>query len=234
MTCRMLIAVGQFPVRQLLDDFKLMALNRNEAHERNRNNPNYLHDNGWGIVLGKSGNLKELYKKDIPCWKDPRFLKYYDAKPDFVMVHARRASDKNLVNLSFTHPFERDGWYFCHNGTVTDLKSKEKNDSEQFFALLLSSIKKHSIVGEAVKNTVDKIKEYTALNCILANKAFVYILVKYQENPEYYTMKYLENKNYIIVSSEVLPNFNGEWKKLSNSTLLELDIAHRRLITLIC
>ena len=56
MTCRMLIAIGQFPVAQLLDDFKLMALNRNEPHELNRNNCNFIHDDGWGVVLGKTGS----------------------------------------------------------------------------------------------------------------------------------------------------------------------------------
>ena len=133
MACRMVIGLGQFPVAQLLDDFKLMALNRNEIHERNKENYNYIHDDGWGIVQGKSGSLIELYKKSVPCWKDSRFLKHYDAKPDFVIAHARKATDKNTVNLSFTHPFEREGWYFYHNGTVTELRSKEKSDSEQFF-----------------------------------------------------------------------------------------------------
>jgi len=225
----MLIAAGQFPVAQLLDDFKLMALNRNEKHERNRNNCNYIHDDGWGIVLGKSGNLKELYKKDVPCWKDSRFLEYYNAKPDFLIVHARRATDKKLVNLSFTHPFEREGWYFCHNGTVTELRSKEKSDSEQFFALLLFNIQKHSSVKEAIKSTVNQTKKYTALNFILANNTSAYILVKYQKDPDYYTMKCLENEDYTIISSEALPNFNGEWKKINNGALLELNIASRMI-----
>lgn len=230
MTCRMLIAVGQFPVAQLLDDFKLMALNRNEKHELNRNNRNFIHDDGWGIVLGKSGKLKELYKKDVPCWKDPRFLEYYNAKADFLIVHARRATDKNFVNLSYTHPFEREGWYFCHNGTVIDPPSKEKRDSEQFFALLLSNIKQEDNIERAIKATLGQIKNYTALNFMLANNASAYILVKYKQNPDYYTMKNLENENHVIISSETLPNLKAEeWKKIANDTLLQLDIAHRRL-----
>jgi hypothetical protein len=33
----MLVAAGRFPMAQMLDNFKLMALNRNEIHERNNN-----------------------------------------------------------------------------------------------------------------------------------------------------------------------------------------------------
>ena len=229
MDCRMLIAVGQFPIAQLLDDFKLIALNRNEKHELNRNNCNFIHDDGWGIVLGNSGKLKELYKKDVPCWKDPRFLKYYNAKVDFLIVHARRASDKKFVNLSYTHPFEREGWYFCHNGTVVDPPSKQKRDSEQFFSLILSNIKQQENIKQAIEDTSGQIIDYTALNFILANNASAYVLVRHKRNPDYYTMKSLENEDHVIISSEVLPNFKGEWKKIANDTLLQLDIAHRRL-----
>jgi predicted glutamine amidotransferase len=223
----MVIALGQFSMIQLLSDFKLMALNRNELHELNRKNCNYLHDSGWGIVLGKSGSLEEFYKKDVACWKDPRFHEYYNTKPDFVIVHARKASRGSPINLSFTHPFEREGWYFCHNGTINQFLAEDKSDSEEFFDLLLSKIKKPNEVKEAIRKAINEIKEYTALNFILANKAYAYILVKYLKYPRYYSMKYLQNEHCFIVSSEILPNFQGKWEKIANNTLLKLDISNR-------
>lgn len=235
MACRMLIAVGKFPVDQLLDGFKLMALNENEKHEKNRDNPNYIHDDGWGIVLGKSGNLIEIYKRAVPCWKDPKFMKYYDANVDFILVHARRASNKKLGrNLTLTHPFEREGWCFCHNGTVSELEVKGESDSERFFALLMANMKQQENVKDAIETTVKNLKKYTALNFILvnarANNALAYILVKYQKNPNYYTMKFFENKDHIIVSSEVLPNFKGEWKRIKNATLLEIPFPQKKAL----
>ena len=224
MACRMLVAVGQFPVARLLDSFKLMVLNRNQIHELNENNCNFIHGDGWGIVIGRSGKIEEFYKKAVPCWKDPRFLEYYNIKPDFVIVHARKASKGTPVNCSCTHPFERENWYFCQNGTVTQLKSKEKSDSEQFFALLLANIRQNNDVKEGIKNTIKQMKEYTALNFILANCNKSYILIKYQKYPKYYTMKYLKNENYVIVSSEALPNFHGEWTKIVNNNLVVLDV----------
>jgi len=218
----MLVAVGKFSIAQLLEDFQLMALNRNERHELNRKNSKFVHGDGWGIVTGKSGKL-ECYKKDVACWKDLKFHSYCNADMDFVVLHARRASS-GLVNYNFTHPFERNGWYFCHNGTICDFKSKERSDSEQFFSLILDNLQRHSDAEEAIKNAVNQVKAYTALNFILANDNKTYILVKHRERPEYYTMKYLKNENCVIVSSEVLPNFKGDWRKICNNTIFDLDI----------
>jgi predicted glutamine amidotransferase len=228
MACRMLIAVGSFQVEHLFRDFKLMAMSKNEKHENNENDP-YVHDDGWGVALGKSGKLTELYKKDVPCWRDPNFQRYYGVGADFVIAHARRATDKNFVDLTYTHPFERKGWYFCHNGTVIEPKAKEKRDSEQFFELLLSNIQAQNDVRESIENTVNEIKDYTALNFILANRDFAYILTKHKTKPLYYTMKFSKNKEYIIVSSESLPHFGGQWETISNNSLIEVDIAHRTM-----
>ncbi len=229
MTCRMLIAIGNFQAENVFRDFKLMAMNKNEKHENNRNNSDFLHNDGWGVVLGKSGRLTEVYKKDVACWKDPRFRRYYKANVDYVIAHARRATDKNFVDLSYTHPFEKEGWYFCHNGTLVKPPAKDKRDSELLFKLLLSNIENRSTAKEGIKNAVERIKDFTALNFILANSDFGYVLIKYKKKPLYYSMKYLKKKDYIIVSSEILPHFKGRWKTIDNDTLLELNISNRSL-----
>jgi predicted glutamine amidotransferase len=226
----MLVAIGQFSMVQLLNDFKLMALSRTDhKHELNKANCNFIHSDGWGIVLGKSGKIEELYKKDVACWKDPRFQEYYNVNADFVILHARRASSGAPIDCSYTHPFEKEGWYFCHNGTITDPPAEDKRDSEQFFTLLLTNIKQHDNVKEAIKDSIDQMKDYTALNFILANSNKAYILVKHRQSPDYYTMKYSQKENYVIVSSETLPNFSGEWARIANGTVLELDIQNNEL-----
>jgi len=229
----MVVAVGEFRVDRLLDGFRLMGTNRNEKHEHNKNDTGFIHGDGWGIVSGKSGKL-ELYKKEGACWKDPKFHHYYNVDMDFAILHARRASAGTPVEYSFTHPFEKNGWYFCHNGTINDFRSKGRSDSEQFFSTILDNLRQHGDAKEAIKRTVNQIKKYTALNFILSNKNKAYILVKYGKSPEYYTMKYLQNKKYVIVSSEVLPNFKTEWIKIANDTILELDIIDRQIETFAC
>lgn len=228
MACRMLIAAGAIPVRLLLDDFKLMAMNKNEKHELNRNNPSFTHEDGWGILTGICGNL-EHYKKEAACWHDQKFHDYYTRQADLIMLHARKASPCTPINYEFTQPFTKNGWYFCHNGTINDFISEHRSDSEQFFSLILDQLSQHDNVAKAIKKTVSKINNYTALNFILCSKDKAFVLIKYQKYPKYYTMKYLRNQNYTIVSSEILPNFKGGWKRTSNNTLLELDFRTRNI-----
>ena len=235
MTCRMLVATGRLPIRKILDDFKLMAQNKNEKHELNRNNPNFIHGDGWGIVVGKSGKL-ESYKKSIACWEDPKFDEYYNINTDFIMLHARKASPHTPISYEFTHPFEKDGWYFCHNGTIYDFKGmREKSDSKQLFKMILNSLTHSSSIIEAILKTVKKRRKYSSLNFILANRDKAYVLNMYGKNekgmeyPKYYTMKYLVGKNYAIISSEHLPSFGDEWKDIENRTILVLDRTIHRI-----
>ena len=228
MPCRMLVAVGEFQMARLLDDFKLMALNRNEKHELNRDNPDFIHDSGWGIVLGTSGSLAELYKKDVPLWQDPHYEAYSDAVSDFVLLHARRASPGSPVDLSHTHPFERNGSYFCHNGTITDPQFEDQRDSENFFHLILEHLKQGEKPEAAIRQAGSQMKDYTAINLIITYKDKAYILVDHRKNPDYYTMKYIEHPHYTIVSSETLPSFTGKWTRIPSNTLLATDtLSHR-------
>jgi glutamine amidotransferase len=225
----MLVGAGRLPVKKLLDDFKLMAQNKNEKHELNKNNPNFIHGDGWGIVIGKSGKL-ESYKKSIACWKDPKFNECYNTDADFIMLHARRASQGMPVTYEFTHPFEKDCLYFCHNGTIYDFEGiEEKSDSKQLFKMILNNLKHYSDVIDAIRKTVNNFEIFSALNFILANDNKAYVLDMYGKNkygrefPKYYTMKYLVKENYAVISSERLPSFDSEWRKIENKTILVLN-----------
>jgi len=224
----MLVAAGQLSMPRILDDFKLVAMNRNERHELNLNDPNFTHSDGWGIVAGKSDKM-DFYKKAVACWEDPKYIEFYDVKADFLLLHARRASPGVSVNYAFTHPFRKDGWFFCHNGTVKDFVKPDTSDSEVFFEMLLGKMKEKNSVPEVIKYAIKQLKEYTALNFILANKRKAYVLNKWILNyPKYYTMKYLEKEDFTIVSSERLEHFEG-WSPVGNNVLIELDIPTRRI-----
>jgi len=228
MTCRMLVAAGQLSIPKILDDFKLIAVNRNEKHELNAKDPNFTHSDGWGIVIGKSGKL-DFYKKAAACWEDPKYHEYYNADADFLVLHARKASPGASVGDAFTHPFRKDGWLFCHNGTVKDFVKPDRSDSETFFKLLLGKMRERDSVPEAIEHSVRQLKEYTALNFILANKTKAYVLNKWVLNyPKYYTMKYLAREDFAIVSSERFERFEG-WNSMGNNVLIELDIPTHRI-----
>jgi glutamine amidotransferase len=227
----MLVGGGKMPIAQLLDGFQLMAQNRNEKHEH-WGDPNYVHGDGWGIVVKRLGKL-ECYKKEIACWEDPKFTDFYKVETDFVMLHARKASPGIPKSYKFTYPFEEDGCYFCHNGTIYDhdFRTEGKSDAQQLFARILHNMKTCKDAVEAIR-TVKSIRDYSALNFILAKDGQVYVLNMYGKRGEktsnYYTMRYLQREEYTLVSSEPLESFGDYWKKMDNCTLLKLNISDRR------
>lgn len=140
MTCRMPVSVGELPVPRILSSFELMALNRNEKHELNRNNRDFIHADGWTTVLGKSGKVEDFYKKGLSCWEDPKFLEYRRVNTDLIILHTRKASLGSPVNYSYTHPFQKEGWYFCHNGNIKDPPAEDHRDTERFFQQTLANL----------------------------------------------------------------------------------------------
>lgn len=231
MACRMLVAAGRLPLGRLLDDFQLMALNRNEEHEY-RHHPDHTQGDGWGVVTGKAGRF-ECNKNVMPCWHDPRFIDLYQADLDFVMLHARKASPGMAVKYGFTHPFQENGWYFCHNGTIHDFVVEDRSDAQQLFALVLENVRQYVNITEAIRRTVTSLKDYSALNFMLCKDDRVYVLSMYgrrgDQTPNYFTIKYLQAEDYVIVSSERLLNCGGEWRAMQNGTLLTLTLPDRRI-----
>lgn len=226
MACRMLVGIGKLPLGRLLDDFKLMAQNNNERHEHS-DDPGHIQGDGWGIVTGRSGEF-ECYKNAVPCWRDPKFADLYKLDLDFIMLHARKASPGMAVKYEFTHPFEEDGWYFCHNGTIYDFTAKETSDAQQLFALLLKNARHREDITEAIRTTARSLKEYSALNFILFKPDRLYVLnmrgKRGEQTPHYFTMKYVQADDYVVISSERLQSCGKEWREMQNATLLTLTI----------
>jgi len=231
MACRMLVGTGRLPLARLLGGFRLMAQNRTGGHEYS-DIPGHIHDDGWGVVYGRSGVLTH-YRGEVACWEDPAFADLYRVGPDFIILHARRASPGIAVKHQFTHPFEQDGWHFCHNGTVYDLGTEEISDSQRLFALTLDNMNQRHDVAEAVRRTMRSLKAYTALNFILFGKDRVYVLNMYggkgEKTPKYYTMSYLRADDYTVVSSESLPGLDPGWQEMKNGSLLTLTVPDRTL-----
>jgi predicted glutamine amidotransferase len=231
MACRMLVAVGRLPVAVLLDDFMVMAQNRSGNHEHS-GRPDHIQRDGWGVVTRRSEGLT-YYRKEVACWDDPRFTELYGADPGFLMLHARKASPGIAVKYEFTHPFEQDGWYFCHNGTIYDFKDRQRSDAQQLFTLILDSIRRGSDVFDAVSAAVASVRDYSALNFILFKRDHVYVLNLYgkrgEATPIYFTMSYVETEDCTAICSERLPALDREWKRIENGTLLTLSIPDRAI-----
>ncbi len=231
--CRMLIALGNFRTDWLIDDFILMAADRNEKHENNANEQ-FLHGDGWGIVYEQSGEFR-LSRAITPCYEDVRFNHYRSIQSSFFMMHARKGS-KGIVNIRNVHPFREKDYIFCHNGAVNDELSLDdrfvpsgETDSERFFYYLLSQMPDGRIQDQLIRPVYAKMTDYTGMNTMITDGLSTYVVNWYSKNPDYYNMKLFMNDEALIVSSEVLPHFKGNWQKLVNRDILKINNSSRTI-----
>jgi predicted glutamine amidotransferase len=226
----MLIAVGNVNVNLLLDGLVTMANDENEKHERNQNkNGNWKHDGGWGIAYLEN-NRWIVEKSTKPIFKDPKVNKFRNVKTNLVILHARKVTI-GKISMENTHPFQLNEFIFCHNGTVRDkiyydskFTVKGDTDSEHLFGSILTENKKEKNIIEAIRNNLNKYQNYTGINFILANRNKSYVFIKKNNQPKYYQMKMGKKKDFLIVSSEELPQLpNIEWQKIKQEEIIEID-----------
>ena len=112
------------------------------------------HRDGWGIAVFDAQSGKWSVEKGIACaGEDERFHRLaIGTRGDLLVSHVRQKTigDTSLAN---THPFERGGWVFAHNGTIRDVawlraqvsaeraaEIEGETDSELLFAWVLTRL----------------------------------------------------------------------------------------------
>ncbi|HEY3421300.1 MAG TPA: class II glutamine amidotransferase [Methanomassiliicoccales archaeon] len=128
-------------------------------------------------------------------------------EPGFVMAHVRNptSGERNLLN---THPFQKDGWLFSHNGTLGDPHSfrarlleryadtlQGDTDSEVMFHYLLQRIEQAGQAETGVLSAVqdmcrDQSEGTSSLNFALTDGAVLFVLRKAFINDEKYPMNF--------------------------------------------
>ncbi|MCM3883237.1 class II glutamine amidotransferase [Frankia sp. R82] len=112
--------------------------------EQSRRNPD-----GTGLGFFAADGRPELFRQPIAAWQDQQFAAHArHARSTSFVAHVRHAST-GAVSVPNTHPFERSGRLFAHNGVVEGLPALEhqlgaevmasvggETDSERLFALI--------------------------------------------------------------------------------------------------
>ena len=225
--CRMLIAVGTVNVSWLIDDFITMARDKNERHENNENK-DFPHGDGWGISYIENEKLK-VYKSPKPCYEDSEIHSFKQKDSPLFILHARRGS-VGEVKWENVHPFNYSNYVFCHNGTIDEELKYEKKfiprgetDSERLFYYLLSG-QKNGLTEKSIFDKYIKINDFMGMNTIVTDGNISYIINWYEKKPKYYTYKILKEKDFVIISSEILPHFkNSSWQKTKNHDIVKLN-----------
>lgn len=183
------------------------------------------HKDGWGIAY--QDNNQFIIKKSLKPVFEDNTEEFNEIKTNFVILHARfkTVGDTKFEN---TQPYQHGEFVYCHNGTIKkEIKyNKDKfkpignTDSEQLFYSILS---KDLPIQKAIKKTFDGIELKPNSNIILSNKEKTYIYSSYRTLPNYLQMYVGKGENVIVISSEKIPQLNGEWNKLPFETVIEIN-----------
>jgi predicted glutamine amidotransferase len=236
----MLISIGEVKVNSLIKSMKHMSANKNgitsemvknlEDKEIKklflRNGPH--HQDGWGIAYEKDNNFK-IKKSTNSILKDPKIFSLRDIKTNHILLHTRYKTigSKSLKN---TQPFQHENFIFSHNGTIKKkikydqqrFPNKPGTDSEALFYSILSKIDKISM-PESIKTTFDSIEKEPNSNIFLSTKDKTYIYSSSRTLPDYYRMKIGKNKDFIVISSEIIPLKDVSWEDLPFGQVVEIQ-----------
>jgi predicted glutamine amidotransferase len=129
-----------------------------------------------------------------------------------------------------SHPFERDGWLFAHNGGLKGCSLPEGLiDSEYFFRLILDRVEEsdwegvHSAIESARETVIETCESHSSLTLFLSDGDFLYAYREFihPKHEDYYTLFHTPYKGGWLISSEPvdLPSDSADWKPLRNREL---------------
>lgn len=137
------------------------------------------HPDGWGIAtFERARSAWQVHKGTERAYEDSRFHEIAGRSEGHLLVAHVRQKTVGPTRLENTHPFERDGWLFAHNGTVKAIDvvrsraSKARlaevqgdTDSEVLFAHLLTRLDEAGLAklgDEAARVAATKVVETAA------------------------------------------------------------------------
>lgn len=145
-----------------------------------------LHRDGWGYAVSHEPRELDVYRSPLAALDDPQLAALRADRARAGILHLRWASLGLPVREENSHPFVAfpDGPVaFAHNGSVHDhaeiepLLGEEQRalrrgdtDSELYFLLFLRSLSRIADVGDALRATVEAIRDLApvaSLNAVL-------------------------------------------------------------------
>ncbi len=171
---------------------------------------------GWGCSYLEDGKWIH-YKNITPIWEDD--ITQFPTT-NRLIVHARSAfKDKDII-VENNMPFYDEKYIFIFNGELNGVKIKSDGriGAEKIFNFIkrlntgdmLNALKKS--VGIIIKRS-----EYVrAMNIIITDNEKVYVSSTYNEDPDYFGMRYKTTKDELIICSVKYPDESG-WENIGNN-----------------
>lgn len=225
--CRFLLVKSKNKIKpeKFLREFSSMC-------EKSRAPDGDWQGDGWGIALkSQISKLKsqswDIYKSLKPVWKDQeQFNKFPET--DLFVVHARSSGFPDQKGIiEYNQPYIEDSLCYVFNGMIRGVSLSKpiagKIGAQKIFSLLKQQIQNNP-PEEALEN-VDKLIINNAKKAEGMNIGFVYedkfyVLCEYENNQDYFGVRYFRDDNITLVCSEPIGSY--QWRYMKKSEILVL------------
>lgn len=215
---------------------------------RIRDNGKGLHADGFGVSWYNFAldNEPGIFKSVQPAWNDYNIHHLAKKISSNCMLAHVRSSTVGDVILSNCHPFSHEDYSMIHNGTIRNfdrykmqliqeidqdlfLKVKGNTDTELFFYLIITYLRRCSNLIKAVRMAVDWVvniqedEDLSRINIVISN-GFELLATRFATKTEPLSLKYRCNESGdYYVASEPLDAEPGLWHELDNNQFLYVN-----------
>jgi glutamine amidotransferase len=173
---------------------------------------------GWGCAYVENNAWKH-YKHIQPIWEH-NFAEF--GKTTLLLAHARSAYKDEGIAIENNMPFYDDRTVFIFNGELRGVRISEEGriGAEKIFNFIKRFDRGNML--DALKRGVEVIDKRTryirAMNIIMADLQNVYVASVFNEDPDYFMMRFSADPERLTIASEKLPGVE-RWENIENRTV---------------
>lgn len=193
-------------MRPHLEQFALISRNSKEYQ-----------GHGWGCASMDREGRWNFYRDIRPVWKDD-FSRF--PATTLLVAHARSAFEDRDIVVENNMPFFDGRTVFIFNGELRGVKIREEGriGAEKIFNYIRRFDRGDTL--EALGRAVEIIKKRTqyirGMNIIMVTEKGILVSSHFNEDEEYFTMRFREEEE-LIICSEPYPSLSG-WQRIANDS----------------
>ena len=204
--CRLLTVCSKnpFAITPHLEKFAQISKNSKEYQ-----------GHGWGCAYRDAKGSWKFYKNITPVWEDN--LSRFEATT-LLVAHARSAFEDKNIDIANNMPFFDGKTVYVFNGELRGVKIREEGriGAEKIFNYIRRF--DQGDMRKALVKAIEIIKRRTryikAMNIILVTDGSIIASSLFNEDDEYFTLRYKEEHE-LIICSEPYPS-EDSWEAIAN------------------
>jgi len=179
---------------------------------------------GWGVAWQEKEKWN-LNKSLSPIWKDQ--IKFASIpRTKLFVAHARSAGfPQHKNNLDFNQPYISDNLCFVFNGMIRGVKIPRVLEgqigAQKIFSYLKQEIRRYS-PDRALRQLNQELHKYSkiieGMNIGLISNDKLYVLCQFNNNQDYFGLRYTQNPEETIICSEPIARYS--WNLMGKGEVL--------------